>query len=111
VVGDQSFGELIDSPVLDYGTVRGVTNHSPLIAPWEVADGCTRLTEYCGVPLLRVDFKIERATGEWFFRGLPAQRFRNRGVPLHAPERRRSSWSGWVSTAVMAWSIRLIVVS
>lgn len=67
VVGDQPFGELIDSPVLDYRTARGVNNYSPLIPPREVADGCARLTEYCGVPLLGVDFKIERATGAWFF--------------------------------------------
>ncbi|MGX7829123.1 ATP-grasp domain-containing protein [Actinokineospora sp. 24-640] len=67
VVGDQSFGELIDSPALDYRTVPGVNTYSPQVPPREVADGCARLTEHCGVPLLGVDFKIERATGEWFF--------------------------------------------
>jgi hypothetical protein len=67
VVGDQSFGELIDSPVLDYRTVRGVNSYSSLTPPREVADGCARLTEFCGVPLLGVDFKIDRATGAWFF--------------------------------------------
>ncbi|ABW11958.1 hypothetical protein Franean1_2528 [Parafrankia sp. EAN1pec] len=67
VVGDQSFGELIDSPVLDYRTVRGVNSYSSLAPPQEVADGCARLTEFCGVPFLGVDFKIDRATGEWFF--------------------------------------------
>jgi hypothetical protein len=67
VVGDQSFGELIDSPVLDYRTVRGVNTYRPLTPPSEVADGCARLAEHCGVPLLGVDFKIERATGAWFF--------------------------------------------
>lgn len=67
VVGDRSFGELIDSPVLDYRTVRGVNDYRPLVPPPEIAEGCARLTEHCGVPLLGVDFKIERATGEWFF--------------------------------------------
>ena len=67
VVGDRSFGELIDSPVLDYRTVRGVNEYRPLVPPPEIAGGCARLTEHCGVPLLGVDFKIERATGEWFF--------------------------------------------
>lgn len=67
VVGDRSFGELIDSPVLDYRTVRGVNDYRPLEPPPEIADGCARLTAHCGVPLLGVDFKIDRATGEWFF--------------------------------------------
>jgi hypothetical protein len=67
VVGDQSFGELIDSPVLDYRTVRGVNSYRPIVPPREIADGCARLTAHCGVPLLGVDFKIERATGAWFF--------------------------------------------
>jgi hypothetical protein len=67
VVGHQSFGELIDSPVLDYRTVRGVNNYRPLAPPRDVADGCARLAEHCGVPLLGIDFKIERATGAWFF--------------------------------------------
>jgi hypothetical protein len=67
VVGDRSFGELIDSPVLDYRTVRGVNDYRPLVPPPEIAEGCARLTEHCGVPLLGVDFKIDRATGEWFF--------------------------------------------
>ncbi|MGW5748069.1 hypothetical protein [Amycolatopsis sp. NPDC003861] len=67
VVGDRSFGELIDSPVLDYRTVRGVNDYRPLVPPREIAEGCARLTAHCRVPLLGVDFKIERATGEWFF--------------------------------------------
>ncbi|MBE8525826.1 hypothetical protein ILP97_51545 [Amycolatopsis sp. H6(2020)] len=67
VVGDRSFGELIDSPVLDYRTVRGVNDYRPLVPPPEIAEGCARLTARCRVPLLGVDFKIERATGEWFF--------------------------------------------
>ncbi|MDS0137867.1 MULTISPECIES: hypothetical protein [unclassified Amycolatopsis] len=67
VVGDQSFGELIDSPVLDYRTVRGVNDYRPLEVPREIAEGCTRLTGHCRVPLLGVDFKIERATGQWVF--------------------------------------------
>ncbi|WP_243657448.1 hypothetical protein [Parafrankia sp. BMG5.11] len=60
-------GELIDSPVLDYRTVRGVNSYSSLTPAREVADGCARLTEFCGVPFLGVDFKIDHATGEWFF--------------------------------------------
>jgi glutathione synthase/RimK-type ligase-like ATP-grasp enzyme len=67
VVGDRSFGELINSPVLDYRTVRGTNDYSPLIPPPEIAEGCARLTEYCGVPLLGVDFKIETTTGDWYF--------------------------------------------
>ncbi|WP_410614040.1 RimK family alpha-L-glutamate ligase [Amycolatopsis sp. lyj-109] len=67
VVGDQSFGELIDSPVLDYRTVRGVNDYRTLVVPPEIAEGCARLTGHCRVPLLGVDFKIERATGQWFF--------------------------------------------
>jgi hypothetical protein len=67
VVGDRCFGELIDSPVLDYRTVRGVNDYRTLVVPPEIADGCARLTEHCGVPLLGVDFKIDRATGDWYF--------------------------------------------
>jgi hypothetical protein len=67
VVGDRSFGELIDSPVLDYRTVRGINDYRPLVVPPDIADGCARLTEHCRVPLVGVDFKVDRATGEWFF--------------------------------------------
>jgi hypothetical protein len=67
VVGDQSFGELIDSPALDYRTVRGVNTYRPLTPPRAIADGCARLAQHCGVPLLGVDFKLERSTGAWYF--------------------------------------------
>lgn len=67
VVGDRCFGELIDSPALDYRTVRGGNDYRPLVPPREITEGCARLTGHCGVPLLGVDFKIDRATGEWFF--------------------------------------------
>ncbi len=67
VVGGRSFGELIDSPVLDYRTVRGTNDYCPSDPPPEITEGCARLTAHCGVPLLGVDFKIDRATGEWFF--------------------------------------------
>ena len=67
VVGDRCFGELIDSPVLDYRTVRGVNDYRRLVPPRDIAEGCARLTEHCAVPLLGVDFKIDRRTGTWFF--------------------------------------------
>jgi len=67
VVGDRCFAERIDSPVVDYRTVRGVNTYRPLVPPPEITDGCARLTEHCGVPLLGVDFKIDRTTGDWYF--------------------------------------------
>ncbi|MFJ7154358.1 RimK family alpha-L-glutamate ligase [Streptomyces sp. NPDC101118] len=66
-VGDEAFGEAIHSPVLDYRTVAGVNDYRPITLPESVLGGCARLTAHTGVPLLGVDFKVDRATGEWYF--------------------------------------------
>ncbi|MFD7256316.1 hypothetical protein [Streptomyces sp. NPDC059874] len=66
-VGDQAFGEAIHSPELDYRTIAGVNDYRPITLPEPVVRGCARLTAHTGIPLLGVDFKIDRATGEWYF--------------------------------------------
>ncbi|MEU6864293.1 hypothetical protein ABZ924_13620 [Streptomyces sp. NPDC046876] len=67
VVGEHAFGELIDSRELDYRTAHGTNRYTPLTPPPEILQGCRRLVAATGVPFLGVDFKIEAATGEWFF--------------------------------------------
>ncbi len=66
-VGDRCFAELIRSPSLDYRTLRGVNTYEPVTLPPAVRDGCARLTADCGIPLLGIDFKLDEATGTWFF--------------------------------------------
>ncbi|MFD7166699.1 ATP-grasp domain-containing protein [Streptomyces violascens] len=66
-VGDQAFGEAIHSPEIDYRTVARVNDYRPIALPDSVVRGCTRLTAHTGLPLLGVDFKIDEATGEWYF--------------------------------------------
>lgn len=66
-VGERTFAEAIHSPEIDYRTVVGVNEYRPIPLPESVADGCARLTAHTGIPLLGVDFKIDRATGEWYF--------------------------------------------
>lgn len=66
VVGERIFAELIDSPELDYRAARG-NRFRQLEPPSDIAVGCLALARECGKPFLGVDFKIDRATGEWFF--------------------------------------------
>ncbi|MFE3183427.1 hypothetical protein ACFXKR_21540 [Streptomyces violascens] len=66
-VGDQAFGEAIHSPEIDYRMVARVNDYRPIALPDSVVRGCTRLTAHTGLPLLGVDFKIDEATGEWYF--------------------------------------------
>ena len=66
VVGERIFAELIDSPALDYRAARG-NRYRPLEPPPDIAAGCLALARACGKPFLGCDFKLDRATGEWFF--------------------------------------------
>ncbi|WP_438296012.1 ATP-grasp domain-containing protein [Streptomyces sp. HUAS TT7] len=66
-VGDQAFGEAIHSPEIDYRTAVHVNDYRPITLPDSVVRGCARLTTHTGLPLLGVDFKIDEATGEWYF--------------------------------------------
>ncbi|MDN0198736.1 hypothetical protein [Streptomyces sp. S.PNR 29] len=67
VVGSRAFGEVIHSPELDYRTARGGNRFAALQLPPGILDGCRRLVASTAVPFLGVDFKVEAATGEWFF--------------------------------------------
>jgi hypothetical protein len=66
VVGERNFAELIDSPELDYRAARG-NRFRPIEPPPDIAAGCLALARECGKPFLGCDFKLDRATGEWFF--------------------------------------------
>ncbi|MEW2414689.1 hypothetical protein AB0953_13310 [Streptomyces sp. NPDC046866] len=66
-VGGQAFGELIHSRELDYRTARGTNRYTTITVPAGIREGCRRLVAATRVPFLGVDFKIEEATGEWFF--------------------------------------------
>ena len=66
-VGTESFGEEIHSSELDYRTVLGENDYRPITLPDSVAEGCGRLTKRTRIPLLGIDFKIDAASGEWFF--------------------------------------------
>ena len=66
VVGARIFAELIDSPELDYRAARG-NRFSPIAPPPDIAAGCRALARECGKPFIGCDFKLDGATGEWFF--------------------------------------------
>lgn len=59
--------ELIRSAELDYRP-RGTRNtYAPVDPPPAVTEGCLRLSELLGAPLLGVDFKIDDERGAWVF--------------------------------------------
>lgn len=93
VVGEQAFGEMVESSSLDYRGAHGnrYTSQDP---PAEIRHGCEALVSRCGVPFLGVDFKIERRTGRWFF--LEANT-----MPCYAGYDRRSG--GAISSALVRW--------
>ncbi|MFJ5551144.1 RimK family alpha-L-glutamate ligase [Streptomyces sp. NPDC093225] len=93
-VGDQAFGEAVHSPEIDYRTVVGVNDYRPLTLPESVVRGCARLTAHTGTPLLGVDFKIDAATGEWYFLEANA-------MPCFEGDDRRAG--GAISRAMAHW--------
>ncbi|NUP65321.1 MAG: hypothetical protein HOW71_24485 [Nonomuraea sp.] len=94
MVGDQGFAELIRSPALDYRTLRGVNTYSPLQLPADILANCAKLTAFCEIPLLGIDFKLEESTGTWFF--LEAN-----SLPCFEGYDRRAD--GAISRAIVNW--------
>ncbi len=66
VVGSRVFAEQIDGAAVDYRPVRG-NAYQPIVPPVEIADECTSLARRMRVPLIGVDFKVERGTGAWYW--------------------------------------------
>jgi glutathione synthase/RimK-type ligase-like ATP-grasp enzyme len=66
IVGSRCFAEMIESPEPDYRRARG-NRYSRLDLPAGIEEGCVRLTRACGKPFLGIDFRIRKATGQWFF--------------------------------------------
>jgi hypothetical protein len=92
-VGAMTFAERIESCELDYRTTKG-NCYQPITPPESILAGCTGLAEECNSPLLGVDFKIERATGVWYF--LEANT-----MPCYEGYDRRAG--GSISRAVAGW--------
>jgi len=94
-VGDQLFAESIESDDLDYRISKD--NHYKSISlPDDIAKGCRLLCMSCNIPFLGIDFKINRATGEWFF--LEANT-----MPCYQGYDRRAN--GAISRAIIEWLI------
>jgi hypothetical protein len=65
-VGNRCFAEIIESPEPDYRRARG-NRYRSIDLPVGIESGCVSLTRACAKPLLGIDFKIRKATSEWFF--------------------------------------------
>jgi len=95
VVGDQLFGEAIESDDLDY-RVSNKNKYNALSLPDNIAKGCKRLSATCKIPFLGIDFKIKKTTGEWYF--LEANT-----MPCYQGYDRRAK--GAISRAIIEWLI------
>jgi glutathione synthase/RimK-type ligase-like ATP-grasp enzyme len=93
VIGDRTFAEIIESPELDYRTVR-CNSYRPIALPQHIAVGCCALTRACSIPFLGVDFKLQRSSGDWFF--LEAN-----SLPCYQGYDRRTG--GAISRAIVDW--------
>ena len=93
-VGDCLFAEMIISPTLDYRTTRGNEYRAVESVQGEIRAGTLALQRQTKMPFLGVDFKIDRATGEWLF--LEAN-----PMPGYEGYDRRAG--GAISEAIVAW--------
>lgn len=93
VVGDQAFAECIESASLDYRTVRG-NSCRRIEPPASIAAGGVALAAESRLPLLGIDFKVDRRTGQWFF--LEANT-----LPCYEAYDRRAG--GAISRAIVRW--------
>jgi glutathione synthase/RimK-type ligase-like ATP-grasp enzyme len=66
VIGDRTLALHIESSALDYRYGSG-QRMSPLDLPPAIAADCVRLCREMQMPFIGIDFKIQRATGDWFF--------------------------------------------
>jgi|SRR6185369_7860486 len=66
-IGDSLFAESIASTKLDYRMTRGNQYCTIESIPSEIRTGSLSLQRQSQLPFLGIDFKIDRATGEWFF--------------------------------------------
>jgi len=66
IVGERTFPEAVESNDVDYRTKRD-NRYRPCALPAEIRSICTRMVELLDTPFLGIDFKIDRATGDWYF--------------------------------------------
>lgn len=93
VVGERLFAEAIESSRVDY-RVSGGNTYQPIEVPAAIAGACLGLSRDCALPLVGIDFKVERASGEWYF--LEAN-----PMPCYEGYDRRAG--GAISAAIAEW--------